>query len=83
MNGRSNKLQLKACEAMVARFQERYPGQINYRKVPADAPEAADFGVVMPPMLLLDDMILCAGKVPVESGLAQLLANELRDEATV
>ena len=62
---------------MVARLQERYPGRIEFRQYPADAPEAEEFGVIMPPMMLLEDFIVTAGKVPIESGLTKLIAKQL------
>ncbi len=67
------------CEAIVARLEERYPGRIEFRKVNADAPEAADLGVVMPPMLIVGDLLVCAGRVPVESSLANLIELQLQE----
>ncbi|PIZ37493.1 MAG: hypothetical protein COY42_24110 [Armatimonadetes bacterium CG_4_10_14_0_8_um_filter_66_14] len=68
------------CEAMIGRLMEVHPGGIEFRKVPADAPEAADYGVVMPPMVIVDDFIACAGKVPLEGAFAKLVANQLAGE---
>jgi hypothetical protein len=66
-----------ACREMVARLQARFPGRIEYCEFRADAPEAAQYGVIMPPMLIMDDFIVASGNVPVESGLTRLLASQL------
>jgi len=71
-----------ACQAMVARLQERHPGRIEFRQIQADGPEAADFGVIMPPMLLLGDFIVSAGNVPRETGLTKLVERELQEAAS-
>ena len=65
------------CEAMIKRLQEQFPGQIEYRKIRADDPEAEDYGVVMPPMMILDDFLVSAGNVPIESGLKQIIEEQL------
>jgi hypothetical protein len=65
---------------MIGRLQQAHPGGIDFRKVPADAPEAADYGVVMPPMVIVDDFIACAGKVPIESAFARLVAGQLAEK---
>lgn len=70
-----------ACEAMIRRLQERFPGRIVFHKVRADDPEAAEYGVLMPPMLILDGFLLSAGNVPIESGLVTLVAEQLGEES--
>ena len=70
----------RKCEAMIARLQERYPGRIEFKRVPADSPDAEQFGVVMPPMLLVEDFLLSAGSVPRESGLIALVAEQIGEE---
>ena len=67
----------EACEAMIGRLEEQHPGRIEFRRVPADSPEASAFGVVMPPMLIVDDFIAGAGNVPREDGLAKIVARQL------
>jgi hypothetical protein len=67
------------CRAMIARLQARHPGRLAFREIAADAPEAEDFGVVMPPMLILGDVILAAGRVPREDRLSALIADRLEE----
>jgi hypothetical protein len=69
----------EACTAMIDRLQAQFPGRIVFRVIPAADPEAEDYGVVMPPMLILDDFLVSAGNVPVESGLVQLITQQLGD----
>ena len=71
----------EACLAMIQRLQERWPGRVELKTIMADAPEAADYGLIMPPMLLLGDFIVATGKVPLESGLVKLVARELGEES--
>lgn len=70
------------CEKMIAALQRRYPGRIDFRKFPADAPEADRYGVVMPPMVIVDDFIACAGNVPRESALERLVSEQLGEAST-
>lgn len=58
------------CEVLVLRLMTAHPGRIDYAKVLSDSPDAEGFGVVMPPMLIVDGVILCAGRVPSEAKLA-------------
>ena len=71
------------CIRMGGRLQEKWPGRIEFTVIPAESPEVADFGVIMPPMLLVKDFIVAAGKVPVESGLVKLVAKELGEESAL
>lgn len=71
-----------ACREMVGRFQERFPGRIVFRQIEADSPQAADFGVIMPPMVLLEDFLVAAGKVPLEGGFEKLIARQLGEDRT-
>lgn len=69
----------EACRQIVRRLEERYPGQIASREVRADDPEAAQYGVVLPPMLLLGDVIVAFGRPPREEKLAAVIATRLKD----
>ncbi len=71
----------RECEAMLGRLQERYPGQLVVCTVPADDPRAEQYGVVMPPMVIVDDFVVSAGRVPPESALERLLGSRLVKEA--
>lgn len=71
----------RRCEAMVQRLQSQWPGRIVLRKVKADAPEAEQYGVIMPPMLVVGKFIAAAGRVPREDGLTRLVAAELEGDS--
>jgi len=68
------------CETIIGRLMERYPGKIEFRKFPADTPEAEEYGVVMPPMVIVDEFIACAGNVPREGALENLVAAQLGEQ---
>ena len=68
------------CEQMVARLQERWPGRIDFRTVSSDSDEAAAFGLVMPPTLIVEDLVVAAGRASAESGLTALVASHLEPE---
>lgn len=65
------------CEDLVARLLEQFPGQIEFVELDTTAEEVQQFGVVLPPMLLVDDFIAAAGKVPIYDALARLIAAKL------
>lgn len=67
----------RQCEALLARLQERFPGQLSCRQLSALEEEARAFGVVLPPMLIVDDLIVSAGRVPDEEALVQLIEAKL------
>lgn len=71
----------EACEALIERLQQARPGAIDFRKVPADAPEAEGLGVVMPPMLIVDDLVVCAGHVPSQEALTRLIDLQAEEES--
>lgn len=64
-------------EEVVRRLEAKHPGSIAFRKVSTDSPEAEQIGVVMPPMLLVDGILVSAGRVPDEAGLDRLIAVRL------
>jgi hypothetical protein len=68
---------------MMRRIMAEHPGRIEFTKIRADAPEAADYGVVMPPMLVIDGFIACAGRVPRESGVRKIMSRKLPGGGTV
>lgn len=70
----------RRCEEMVQRLQARWPGRIVLRKVKADAAEAEQYGVVMPPMLIVGNFLAAAGKVPREDALARIVAMEVEQD---
>jgi len=67
----------RACEAMVGRLLGKHPGELSFRKVRDDAPEADEFGVVMPPMLVVNGVLVTAGKIPDERGLGAMVERML------
>ncbi len=62
-----------ASDAMMKRILDKFPGQIDYRKISVFDEEAEEYGVVMTPMLIADDVVLAVGKAPIESKLVDLL----------
>lgn len=66
-----------ACEELVARLQERFPGVIDFHQHTTDDAEAAEFGVVMPPFLVVGNLIVAMGAVPEEDKVAQLIEKQL------
>lgn len=66
-----------ACEELVARLQERFPGSIDFHQYTTDDAEAAEFGVVMPPFLVVGNLIVAMGAVPEEDKVAQLIEKQL------
>jgi hypothetical protein len=46
------------------------------RELHTGTPEAAAFGVVIPPMVLVNGKVVSAGFVPVRSGLVKLIRKE-------
>jgi|LSQX01.2.fsa_nt_gb hypothetical protein len=65
------------CEDLVARLIEAFPGQIEYVELDTTAEEVQQFGVILPPMLLIDDFIAAAGKVPIYEALVKLVTARL------
>ena len=68
------------CEALVARLLERFPGQLKYVELTTEDESVQRFGVILPPMLLVDDFIAAAGKVPVFEALVKLITAKLTRE---
>ncbi|MHB8997735.1 MAG: thioredoxin family protein [Armatimonadota bacterium] len=69
------------CENLVARLLEEFPGQIEYVQLDTAAEEVQQFGMVLPPMLLIDDFIAAAGKVPIYEALVKLVTAKLAKDA--
>lgn len=70
------------CEDLVARLLEHFAGQLDYIELTTEDPSVQQFGVVLPPMLLIDDFIAAAGKVPVFDALVKLITAKLDKERT-
>lgn len=67
----------RQCEALLGRLQEQLGERLICRIITTEAPEAAAFGIALPPMLLVGDFIAAAGRVPDEQALAKLIAQRL------
>lgn len=67
----------EACEALVSKLQDRFPGLIDFHQHTTDDAEAAEFGVVMPPFLVVGNFIVAMGAVPEEEKVAQLIEKQL------
>ena len=68
------------CEDLVGRLLEHFPGQLEYVELDTTADAVQQFGVVLPPMLLVDDFIAAAGKVPIYDALVKLITAKLSKE---
>lgn len=53
---------------------------IEFTKIPADCEDVADYGVVMPPMLIVDGFIAAAGHLPAQKALTKLIMLYLDEE---
>ncbi len=69
-----------ATDTIMKRTLEKaiFQGQLQYRKLSVFDEEAEEYGVVMTPMLIAEDMVLAVGKAPIESKLEELLLKLLR-----
>lgn len=66
-------------DALLKAVATDFPGRVTVRVITADSPAAAEYGAVMTPMVILNDKVVCAGIVPMRSGLERLVAAELAD----
>ena len=69
------------CQALIARLQERFPGRLDYHLHTSEDEAADQFGVVLPPLLMVGDFIVAMGSVPEEDKLAQLIQRKLGSPA--
>jgi hypothetical protein len=69
-----------ACEAMIERIRSKHGAALEFEKITSEDPEAAELGVVMPPMVLVDDLLIAAGKVPREDKLDAMVNKRLSGE---
>lgn len=63
-------------EAVLREVAAASPEPLDVRCLAADDPEAARFGAVMTPMVILNGKVVCAGIVPRARGLSKLIENE-------
>ena len=56
---------------------ERYPGQVELKVLNALEPEAAKYGVIMTPTVLVDRALVAIGKIPNESRLEEIVKKKL------
>ena len=66
-----------ACRAMAAEISARYPGQVAVNIILANSPEADEYGVVLPPTVIVGDFIVAAGSVPRASAFEAIIRGEL------
>ena len=66
----------KKTDALLAEIAAARPGAVTVRNITTNDPDAARYGAVLTPMLVLNGKIVCAGIVPVKSGLEKLIAAE-------
>lgn len=65
------------CRALLAQMQARFPDQLDCRIHSTDDPAADQFGVILPPVLMVGTFVAAMGSVPDEDKLAQLIARKL------
>ena len=53
----------KRAEQEVRKLESKFPGQIRVLKVDAMHPEAEQYGVVVTPMVVIDDEVVARGKI--------------------
>jgi len=69
------------CRELLAQMQERFPDQLDCRVHSADDPAADQFGVVLPPLLMVGNFVAAMGSVPDADKLAQLIERKLASPA--
>ena len=70
----------RKAEAVLDDVATTYPGRVAFRSIAVTAPEAASYGPVLPPMILLNGKVVAAGLVPRAAGVRQLVDRELAGE---
>ena len=68
----------RRAEEVLRAAAEARPGEVAFRSVRRDEPEAAAYGAVLTPMVVMNGKIVCAGMAPTAAGLDALIARELR-----
>jgi hypothetical protein len=58
---------------MLERVRDRYADMVALREIASDDSEAQRFGVVIPPMIVIDNLLVAAGRVPLEESVKKLL----------
>ena len=67
----------RATEAVLRELAEARAGRVVLRVIRRDEPEAHPYGAVLTPMVVVNEKVLCAGMVPVKSGMEKVLEAEL------
>lgn len=62
----------RQAKAILERITQRFP-QIEYVALRSDDPEAAAYGVVMSPTVVVDDTIVASGRAPNEGKLTAFI----------
>lgn len=71
----------RACREICADLAAAHPGQVKVEVLSCEAPEAARYGVVLPPTMVVDDFIVAAGRVPRRAAVARLVEHSLGGSA--
>jgi hypothetical protein len=69
------------CKQSIALAHEmvrEFPGQVGVRIFDVLAPEADRYGVVLPPTVVVGDLMLASGQVPKREVLRRLIQEELQ-----
>ena len=66
-----------SAERTIRRVALQFPGQVKVVKADLLAPEAARFGVIMPPTIIINDEIVSSGKGISEATLVEIITNYL------
>lgn len=68
----------RRCIALAHELVPEFPGQLYIRIFDVLAPEADQYGVTMPPTVVVGNFILASGQVPKKDVLERLVREELR-----
>ena len=66
----------RKADALLDEVAAAQPGTVTVRVITTADAEAMRYGAVLTPMVVLNGKIVCAGLVPVRSGLEKLIAAE-------
>ena len=71
----------RKAERVLSELAGNHPGEITFRSITAKDPEAARYGAIVTPMVLIDGKLVTAGRVPRLAGLEALLQRQRGDTA--
>ena len=69
----------KRAEAQAQKAAERFPGQVEVIKLDALGAEAAKFGLMITPLVVVGEKVVGAGKVVPAEKLISIIENQMGD----